>query len=130
MSADAGTGTDTTLNRDEELEFFRGLVEQYSPSEEEEDAREYLLDTLPDMGFEVETDAVGNVIATTGDTESENEVLLTSHMDTVKGEIPVSIEGGKMYGRGTVDAKGPLSSMFLSAARCTDADSKITVVAV
>ncbi|MDY6776422.1 MAG: [LysW]-lysine hydrolase [Halobacteria archaeon] len=126
--------TSVSLSSDEEIEFFKGFVERYSPSENEGEARDYLLEELPEMGFEVETDSVGNVIASVGNTEDESsdEILLTSHMDTVPGEIPVSIEGGKMYGRGTVDAKGPLSSMILGAARHaeTDTDRRITVAAV
>lgn len=112
----------------EELEFFRGLVEQYSPSGEEDGVREYLQEVLPEMGFVVETDSVGNVIASIGGEESE--VLLTSHMDTVRGEIPVEVEDGLLYGRGSVDAKGALASMFLAASRCSNVDSRVTVAAV
>lgn len=113
---------------EEERGFFRGLVEQYSPSGDEESARDYLLEILPDMGFRVETDSVGNVIASVG--EGDREVLLTSHMDTVMGEIPVEVEDGVLYGRGSVDAKGALASMFLAATRCGDIDARVTVAAV
>jgi len=116
------------VDREGEFEFFRGLVERYSPSGNEKSARDYLLDHLPDMGFEVSTDEVGNVVART-DGEGE-EVLLTSHMDTVPGEIPVRVEDGDLYGRGSVDAKGPLASMFAAAARLTDDEANVTVVAV
>ena len=114
----------------EELEFFRGFVEEYSPSGEEEPAREYLRKTLPDMGFSVEVDDVGNLHAVTGDRDADTEVLLTSHMDTVKGRIPVNIDDGKLFGRGAVDAKGPLAAMFLAASRCRDIGKKVSVVAV
>lgn len=117
------------VDREEEFEFFRGLVERYSPSENEGPARDYLLDRLPEMGFDVSTDEIGNVVART-DGEGD-EVLLTSHMDTVPGEIPVRVEEGDLYGRGSVDAKGPLASMFAAAARLTDDDeANATVVAV
>lgn len=118
----------SSASLEEELGFFRGLVEQYSPSGDEEGARDYLLETLPDMGYDVETDSVGNVIASVG--EGDREVLLTSHLDTVRGEIPVEVEGGVMYGRGSVDAKGALASMFLAGARLDDTDSQVTVAAV
>jgi LysW-gamma-L-lysine carboxypeptidase len=116
------------VDRDEEFAFFRGLVERYSPSGNESPARDYLLEHLPDMGLDVSTDEVGNVIARTeGDGK---EVMLTSHMDTVPGEIPVRVEDGDLYGRGSVDAKGPLGSMFAAASRLADTDADVTVVAV
>jgi LysW-gamma-L-lysine carboxypeptidase len=116
------------VDRDEEFAFFRGLVERYSPSGNEAPARDYLLERLPEMGFDVSTDEVGNVVART---EGEgDEVMLTSHMDTVPGEVPVRVEEGSLYGRGSVDAKGPLASMFLAASRLVGTDADITVVAV
>ena len=116
------------VDRDAEFEFFRGLVERYSPSGNEAPARDYLLERLPEMGFDVSTDEVGNVVARTGG-EGE-EVMLTSHMDTVPGEIPVRVEDGALYGRGSVDAKGPLASMFAAASRLVDTEANVTVVAV
>lgn len=116
------------LDREEEFGFFRGLVERYSPSGNEAPARDYLLERLPEMGFDVSTDEVGNVVARTdGDGE---EVLLTSHMDTVPGEVPVRVEDDTLYGRGSVDAKGPLASMFVAAARLVGTEADVTVVGV
>ena len=46
-------------------------------------------------------------------------VLLLGHMDTVPGEMPVRREGDLLYGRGAVDAKGPLAAFILAAARAT-----------
>lgn len=105
-------------------EFLRSLVECYTPSGKEEEIRNYLASNLPKMGFEVDIDDVGNVIARTGPSP---RLLLTSHMDTVKGEIPVRIESGSLYGRGSVDAKGPLAAMFLAASK---AESDVEVAAV
>jgi LysW-gamma-L-lysine carboxypeptidase len=120
--------TTAALDREEEFGFFRGLVERYSPSGNEAPARDYLLESLPEMGFDVSTDEVGNVVARTdGDGE---EVLLTSHMDTVPGEVPVRVEDDTLYGRGSVDAKGPLASMFVAAARLVGTEADVTVVGV
>jgi len=116
------------VERDEEFRFFRTLVERYSPSGKEGPARDYLLSRLPEMGYDVRTDEVGNVVAETGG--DGDEVLLTSHMDTVPGEIPVHVDDGVLYGRGSVDAKGPLASMFLAGARLADTEANVTVVAV
>lgn len=97
-----------------EEDFLHSLVDRYSPSGKEDRVRDYLLSELPNMGFEVNVDEVGNVIAKTGDSP---DIMLTSHMDTVKGRIPVRFESGKLYGRGSVDAKGPLAAMFLAASK-------------
>jgi len=66
---------------------------------------------------EVWIDEVGNVRA-----PADDGVLLTSHIDTVPGDIPVHIEENEdgeeeLWGRGSVDAKGPLASMAVAAVR-------------
>jgi LysW-gamma-L-lysine carboxypeptidase len=43
---------------------------------------------------------------------------LLGHIDTVPGEIPVRVVDGVLYGRGAVDAKGPLACF-------TDAVAKV-----
>ncbi|HLI50262.1 MAG TPA: [LysW]-lysine hydrolase, partial [Thermomicrobiaceae bacterium] len=47
------------------------------------------------------------------------ELLLLGHIDTVPGELPVRIENGALYGRGAVDAKGPLATFVIAGARAT-----------
>ncbi len=44
-------------------------------------------------------------------------IVLLGHMDTVPGNIPVEIRDGALYGRGAVDAKGPLAAFLCAAAR-------------
>jgi LysW-gamma-L-lysine carboxypeptidase len=44
-------------------------------------------------------------------------VVLLGHIDTVPGEIPGAIDGDILYGRGSVDAKGPLAAFVDAAAR-------------
>jgi N-acetyl-ornithine/N-acetyl-lysine deacetylase len=44
-------------------------------------------------------------------------VVLLGHMDTVRGVVPTRIEDGRLYGRGAVDAKGPLAAFVCAAAR-------------
>jgi LysW-gamma-L-lysine carboxypeptidase len=48
--------------------------------------------------------------------------VLLGHIDTVPGEIPVRVEGGVLFGRGSVDAKGPLAAMLAAASRAELAD--------
>jgi LysW-gamma-L-lysine carboxypeptidase len=57
---------------------------------------------------------VGNYFASVG--SGGRTVMLVSHVDTVPGELRVKVYGGKVYGRGAVDAKGPLSAMLVEAA--------------
>jgi LysW-gamma-L-lysine carboxypeptidase len=67
---------------------------------------------------EVWIDDVGNVRA-----PADDSVLFTSHIDTVPGDIPVHIgeaeqsDDPALWGRGSVDAKGPLVSMAVAAVR-------------
>jgi LysW-gamma-L-lysine carboxypeptidase len=53
-------------------------------------------------------DEIGNAIGVMG--EGPRQIVLLGHIDTVPGEIPVQVEGGILYGRGSVDAKGSLAA--------------------
>ncbi len=75
----------------------------------EADCAEHLADFLESEGREVWMDDVGNVRA------PGNGILLTSHIDTVPGDVPVKLEDGILHGRGSVDAKGPLAAMAVAA---------------
>jgi LysW-gamma-L-lysine carboxypeptidase len=69
------------------------------------------------LGFDAGRDEVGNVIGAVGRAGAERTVVLLGHMDTVPGHIPVRLAGDRLYGRGAVDAKGPLAAFVLAAAR-------------
>jgi LysW-gamma-L-lysine carboxypeptidase len=66
-------------------------------------------------GFQAFADEAGNAVGWRG--EGPNEIMLLGHIDTVPGEIAVRREGDLLYGRGSVDAKGPLASFAAAAAR-------------
>ena len=70
---------------------------------------------LADRGFDVELDAAGNLIAAWGD--GARSTALVGHLDTAVGAIPVRCEGDVLYGRGAVDAKGPLLAALLAVMR-------------
>ncbi len=95
------------------VRFLTNLLGIYSPSGKEEDAANYLVDEMKNMGFEVGKDDIGNVIGVVG--VGEPVILLCGHMDTVAGHLPLRIEEGKIYSRGAVDAKGPLAAMIVAA---------------
>ncbi|WP_128903995.1 [LysW]-lysine hydrolase [Halorubrum amylolyticum] len=100
------------------------MVSIPSPSGEEEQAAKRLVDFFEANGREAWIDEVGNVRAPASDA-----VLLTSHIDTVPGDIPVEVkpaaeddeagEAGEpvLWGRGTVDATGPLVAMAVAAVK-------------
>lgn len=101
------------MNNDYAVDLLTRMVKIYSPSGKEEKISLFLVDELEKLGFSVHRDEVGNVIGHIG--EGSPVVLLCGHMDTVEGEIPVRVEDGQLYGRGTVDAKGPLAAMIVAA---------------
>jgi len=110
----------------DELTFLREMLEIYSPSGEEGEMAAYLVTQMRALGFRAYQDAVGNAIGVLG--EGQNEIVLLGHMDTVEGFIPIHMEDGHLYGRGAVDAKGPLATFILAAARVGPLPDKRIVV--
>jgi len=85
-----------------------GLVEHYSPSGGERSAVEWLVEWMKAIGFdEAGIDGAGNAVGRIG--KGPKLVILLGHIDTFPGEIPIRVEEGILYGRGSVDAKGPLA---------------------
>jgi LysW-gamma-L-lysine carboxypeptidase len=99
------------------LAFLEELLSIPSPSGQEDAVAEYLIRQMAALGFRTWRDEVGNVVGTLGDAGSERAIVLLGHMDTVPSLVPVRREGGRLYGRGAVDAKGPLAAFVLAAAR-------------
>lgn len=97
--------------------LLEGLLNIYSPTLEEDRAVSYLVKQMKALGYRAETDGAGNAIGTRG--EGENEIILLGHIDTVPGFIPVRTDGDNLYGRGSVDAKGPLACFVCAGARVT-----------
>jgi len=97
--------------------FLEELLSIPSSSGEEDAVAEYLVGQMTALGFRVQRDRAGNVVGALGDPAARREIVLLGHMDTVPGLVPVRREGGRLYGRGAVDAKGPLAAFVLAAAR-------------
>jgi LysW-gamma-L-lysine carboxypeptidase len=100
----------------EARELLEELVSIPSPAPEETECAEALADFFEGHGRTVFVDEVGNVRA-----PADDGVLYTSHIDTVPGDIPVRVESGEngpeLWGRGSVDAKGPLAALAVAAVR-------------
>jgi LysW-gamma-L-lysine carboxypeptidase len=96
--------------------LLRRMVEIPSLSGEESALAGFLVDTMRSIGFQASVDQAGNAVGILG--EGPTEIVLLGHMDTVPGLVPVRIDEGRLYGRGSVDAKGPLAT-FIAAAAAT-----------
>ncbi len=120
------------------LRLLREQIEIPSPSGEERPAVEHLVGWLCDHGFAAHRDAAGNAVGVlqgpgargqasdvrgqTPDADTQyavrntQEILLLGHIDTVRGFPRVVERAGRLYGRGAVDAKGPLAAFAAAAA--------------
>lgn len=98
-------------------ETLIGLVGQYSPSGHEGGAVRFLIERMQAFGYDQAfSDEAGNAVGVIG--KGGRQIVLLGHIDTVPGEIPVRVEEGILYGRGAVDAKGPLACFTDAAAAC------------
>ena len=95
-------------------ETLLNLVKNYSPSGSERPAVEYLVNRMTALGYmRAFIDEAGNAVGVMG--TGPRQVILLGHIDTVPGEIPVRVgrdtisSYNVLYGRGSVDAKGPLA---------------------
>ena len=95
------------------IELLRHAVAIPSVSYHEAEVAKYLADYMSKNGFKnAHVDPSGSAVGERG--EGPVTVVLLGHIDTVPGDIQVRIEDGKLYGRGSVDAKGSFCT-FVSA---------------
>jgi LysW-gamma-L-lysine carboxypeptidase len=91
-----------------DVETLIGLVSRYSPSGQEHEAVGWLVGRMKSLGYdEAFVDDAGSAVGVMG--QGPKQVLLLGHIDTVPGEIKVERDDSSLYGRGSVDAKGPLA---------------------
>jgi len=121
-----------------EYKTLIGLVEQFSPSGQEAGAVSWLMARMQTLGFtQAFVDETGNAVGLMG--TGEKQIVLLGHIDTVPGEIEVRVtpsyedsiiasevkqspkskrlarrqtasRNDVLFGRGSVDAKGPLAA--------------------
>ncbi|HEX9730163.1 MAG TPA: [LysW]-lysine hydrolase [Gemmatimonadales bacterium] len=108
-------------------ELLESLVAVPSPSGHEHDAAALLVRWMGERGFDAGIDEVGNAVGSRG--SGPHEILLLGHIDTFPGVVPVRREGSLLYGRGAVDAKGPLCAFAVAAASLAVPEAwRVTVV--
>ena len=108
------------------VEFLKGALEIPSPSGKERAVAEYLAEGMQKLGLKGFVDEADNARGQVG--EGPVQVVLLGHIDTVPGQIPVRLEGGRLFGRGAVDAKGPFVAMIFAAAGLSEeARRRLTV---
>ncbi len=105
------------------------LVRTPSVSGEEQSAVDVFVAHARSLGMRTEIDAAGNAIAARGpESDWTTQLMLLGHIDTVPGDIDVRFEDRALWGRGAVDAKGPLAAMLLAAADAEIPDDVSVVV--
>lgn len=110
-----------------DIELLRGLVSIESLSHQEGAAVSFLRSAMASRGFRLHDSRAGSAIGTIG--EGDRHIVLLGHIDTVPGRIPVRIEDGVLWGRGAVDAKGPLATFVAAASDAAEQlRCRVTVV--
>ena len=122
------------MDRSTAVELLRGLVVIPSLSRHEAAGANWLAEQMRAYGFDrAYVDGAGNAVGELGDLSASRTIVMLGHIDTVPGNIPVRIEDGRLFGRGSVDAKGPLAAFVAAASRfgraaAKDAALRIVVV--
>jgi [amino group carrier protein]-lysine/ornithine hydrolase len=99
--------------------FLEQMLRIPSVSGQEAQVARFLVEQMQALGFHSYIDGAGNAV---GEAGAGPEIVLLGHIDTVPGVVPVRIEGGRLYGRGAVDAKGPFATFVAAAARLLAGD--------
>jgi LysW-gamma-L-lysine carboxypeptidase len=110
------------MDRQRAIDLIHGLVAIPSLSHREADATAWLVREMRAAGYErAFVDEAGNAVGEIGALDAPRTLVLLGHIDTVPGNIPVRIEsspgGDMLFGRGSVDAKGPLATFVAAGAQ-------------
>ena len=110
------------MEREQAEALLHGLVAIPSLSTKESEAAAWLVAQMAAAGYDrAYVDPAGNAVGELGPVDVAQTVICLGHIDTVPGDIPVRIVaaagGPVLYGRGSVDAKGPLATATAAAAR-------------
>lgn len=96
------------------IELLENCVRIPSLSGQEQNCADFLVREMVARGFDrAFVDESGSAVGIIGN--GPRQIVLMGHIDTVGGDVPVRYEGNKLYGRGTVDAKGPFCAFVVAA---------------
>lgn len=108
------------------VELLKSLCATPSLSTAERGLVELLVRVCTAIGMSAWIDEAGNFIAERG--SGARTLVFLGHVDTVPGEIPVRVENGCLYGRGAVDAKGPLAACVSAVSRLASLEGLRVVI--
>ncbi len=111
------------------VELCRDFVRVPSPSGQEGLLAELVATRMRGMGFQVETDRIGNVLGSRRGSDPGPTLLFDSHLDVVPVPDPsawmhapfgAELAQGRLWGRGSADTKGSLAGMLCAGAAATN----------
>ena len=108
--------------------LLHSLVSTPSLSGDEAAAARLLVGWMAANGYDsADIDESGSAVGVIG--SGPRTLVLLGHIDTFPGIVPVRVEGRLLYGRGAVDAKGPLCTFAVAAAQAAlPADLRVVVI--
>ncbi|MDI3339303.1 MAG: YgeY family selenium metabolism-linked hydrolase [Sphaerobacter sp.] len=117
------------------VDFALRLVREPSPSGDEGRVAALVAAEMARLGYRVETDELGNVVGTI-DAGPGPCILFDAHLDTVGVSSEADwtrnpwgeVVGERLYGRGSMDMKGPLAAAIYGIASLRDALARGRVV--
>jgi [amino group carrier protein]-lysine/ornithine hydrolase len=96
--------------------LLHDLVAVPSTSYHEAEAVRLLVDWMAGHGYDQTfVDEAGNAVGIIG--QGTRDIILLGHIDTFIGFPPVHVDERRLYGRGAVDAKGPLCTFAAAGAQ-------------
>ncbi|MBN1390236.1 MAG: M20/M25/M40 family metallo-hydrolase [Candidatus Thermoplasmatota archaeon] len=110
---------------DEDIELLKDLVSTPSVTGNTKEAAQLIKSWCISHGMDAEVTDGAVTVNPCGE-----ELLLLGHFDTVPGGIPLRIENGELWGRGSVDAKGPLCAALNALKGLPELRDRVSLVGV
>ncbi len=113
-------------------DLLENMLRFDTPSGAEHPMAYWLAEWARVQGLGGVVDEVGNIIVTLAATVTDPQppIILLGHADTVPGRIEVRRDGQQLYGRGAVDAKGPLAAFLAATARARQLTERVRDIVV